>query len=130
MLKRGAILVLMDFLTIDTQIKLLYGCWREYLQPVYSSWCRGEQWIFVVTRTFSLPMVGSCMQDLLGDDQIPSADKLKEMEVQIMHDVDFLDGLFEPPVDVMEEERRCMSEKLIAKLHQSPGGHWHNLRVQ
>ena len=70
------------------------------------------------------------MQDLLGDDQIPSADKLKEMEVQIMHDVDFLDGLFEPPVDVMEEERRCMSEKLIAKLHQSPGGHWHNLRVQ
>jgi hypothetical protein len=130
MLKRGAILVLMDFLTIDTQIKLLYGCWREYLQPVYSSWCRGEQWMFVVTRTFSLTMVGSCMQDLLGDDQSPSADKFKDMEVQIMHDVDFLDGLFEPPVDVMEEERRCMSDKLITKLHQSSGGHWHNLRVQ
>lgn len=129
MLKRGAILVLMDFLTIDVQVKLFYGCWREFLQPVYSSWCQGNQWIFVVTKTFSLSMVGSCVQDLLGEAQVPTDEKMREMEVKIVHDVDFLDGLFGLPSDSMKEERECMALKLNAKLHEEPG-HWRTLKME
>lgn len=129
MLKRGAILVLMDFLTIDVQVKLFYGCWREFLQPVYSSWCQGNQWIFVVTKTFSLSMVESCVQDLLGEAQVPSDEKMREMEVKAIHDVDFLDGLFGLPSDSMKEERECMASKLIAKLNEEPG-HWRSLKTE
>lgn len=134
MLKKGALLILMDFVTIDTQIKLLYtGCLRQYLQPVYSAYCRGEQWIFVATQSFSLGMVGACMEDYLGDDDTkaePEGYQYHEMLEQAKADVDFMDGLFfQRNHDNMKEERKCLLDKLRKELYESKA-HWKYLKVQ
>ena len=130
MLKKGALLILMDFLTIDTQIKLLYtGCLGQYLQPVYSSFCKGEQWIFVATQTFSSGMIGACMQDYLGDDQQePSPEQYEEMLQRAQRHTDFMASLG-AAAPVMVEERKCMMEHLTKGLKESTV-HWKYLRVQ
>jgi hypothetical protein len=131
MLKKGSILILMDFVTIDTQIKLLYtGCMGQYLQPVYSSYCRGEQWIFVATQTFSLGMVGACMQDYLGDvHELPTELQFAEMSRRAQRDVLFMDSLGQGPSESMASDRQCMMERLCKELQASPK-HWKFLRVQ
>merc|ERR1740124_737656 len=135
MLKKGSILILMDFLTIDTQIKLLYsGCLSSYLQPVYSAFCRGEQWIFVVTQSFSLGMIGACMQDFLGDGEgEPTEEQYENMISLAQNDIMLLDTLnFDDASSsispAMESERRCMMEHLTKEIKESPK-HWSYLRV-
>lgn len=130
MLKKGALLILMDFHTVDTQIKLMYtGCLRQYLQPVYTSWCRGEQWIFVALQTFSLGMIGACMQDYLEDQTEPSAEQFQEMLRLAEADLEFMDGLFGPISTSLEEQRKCLMDHLHKELFDSKS-HWKFLRVQ
>lgn len=129
MLKKGAILILMDFLTIDTQIKLLYtGCLGQFLQPVYSSYCKGEQWIFVAKQSFSLGMIGACMQDYLGDQPEPSQDQYETMIEEAQRHTDFMSslGIGSPS---MQDERQCMMDHLTKELKESTI-HWKYLRVQ
>lgn len=133
MLKKGSILILMDFLTIDTQIKLLYtGCMGQYLQPVYSSYCKGEQWIFVATQSFSLGMVGACMQDYLGNEQQePTEQQYEAMLERAQGHVNFMDNLGSDGLlsTALADERKCMMEHLETELKESTV-HWKYLRVQ
>ena len=130
MLKRGALLILMDFATIDTQIKLLYsGCLRQYIQPVYSSFCQGEQWIFVVTQSFSLGMIGACLEDYLDGNQVPTEAQFEAMMAQATEDVEFMDGLFGQTSPAMAKQRTCLLDKVREELNDAKV-HWKYLQVQ
>lgn len=136
MLKKGSILILMDFITIESHIKLFYsGCLSQYLQPVYSSYCRGEQWIFVVTKSFSLGMIGACIEDFIEDQAEPTDAQYEEMfmvaqeHVNIMSSLDFDSNKNSSLSPQFESERRCMINRLKEQIKVSPGV-WKFLRVQ
>lgn len=109
MLKKGSIFIMMDFLFTPSQIKAVYGCMRPYLFPVYSSFCFGEHFMFVVTEPFSLGEVGVCMANLEkqeGKKYVPSQNVLKRIEEQIDLDVKFLNGLFPMTDDTTKNYNR------------------------
>jgi len=124
-LKKGTIFVLMDFNYVPSLIKAVYGCYRQFLFPVYSSFCTGEHMIFVVTETFHLTeSLHRCMA-YLGKDmhgRLPSQPNLDIMRKQIEIDANFLDRLLtpKPQIDQIDDQEKCLINTLQSALTDHP----------
>jgi len=116
-LQKGAIFAFMDFQRKKrTDIpNILYGCLREKLQPVYTSWCVGEPWIFVVVKDFSMQETASCMEALAGGG-MPDYSKIDEMLKALDEDLEFMGDLHHRNDSSLSTQRTCVKEKIIERL--------------
>lgn len=116
-LTKGTILILMDFTYVTSAVKAVYGCYRQFLFPVYSSFCRGEHMIFVVTETFHLEESFQTCLSHLGKDmdgKLPSEIHLERMRRQMEVDARFLDRLFleDARTEAVDEQEQCLIDTM------------------
>lgn len=113
-LKEGSIFAAMDFMYTD-QPNFVYGCLRDFMQPVYTSWCLGEHWMFVVTKTIPSNEASNCMKRLLKKTSIPERSVLARIEKQVQDDLRHLRNLggeFNSH-EYLEQQSECTQEQLL-----------------
>ena len=113
-LEKGAIFAAMDF-TYTDQPNFVYACLRDYLQPVYTSWHRGEHWIFVVLKTIPFELPTTCMKKIMAGKKIPSQDVTDRIERQLKDDLDFMQSLGSDPVhhEFLDSQTKLMIDGMV-----------------
>lgn len=120
-LERGAIFCLMDF-TFTAQPLFVYACLRDYLQPVYTSWCVGEHWIFIVTETIPSNRLYTCLKELPREGPFsPSEAILDKVVSELNQDLSFLGD------DALNDDIECVSSFLMKKLAPNSTGLWNTI---
>jgi len=113
LLSKGAIFAAMDFILTDQPL-IYYGCLRSFLQPVYSSLCAAEHWIFIVLQDIYQADIQTCMSELVS---FPSTESINTMMQHLQQDLLFLRNLNSSKEDdTMSAEMNCVQDALAKKL--------------
>ena len=119
LLSKGAIFAAMDFILSDQPL-IYYGCLRSFLQPVYSSLCAGEHWIFIVLQDIYQTDIQKCMSELVSfssTESFPSTESVDTMMQRLKQDLLFLRNLNSSKEDdTMSSEMNCVQDALAKKL--------------
>jgi hypothetical protein len=118
LLLKGSIFAAMDFLFTD-QPHIYYSCLQSYLQPVYSSFCTAEHWIFIVLKDIHQADIQKCMSELVSaNGGVPSYDSIAAMLRRMNQDLLFLRNLQPTKKDEasMKGEVKCLQGELTSML--------------